>query len=523
MISTVDSTYTPDQSHEHHRSHRRRRSHSHRHEESSEQGNRLWFLPWLEVVWLLLLALPTLLPGRVVDSRWQPFVLLGLLLLWPLHWRWLRQRWSAVSSTQAMPEMLVLLLWWLPITVAVAVAPTVAWQSVGYCFLGMTCYLVLSNHPYLQEDPVRLTWGLLGLSGGLLVIAPSLVQWKSTFRLFYIPLYDWFQAIQLGNGDIIHANVFAGALVLLTPIALSLCIKPKVPSYKVEIQHETEQAKVILPHHKTHRWAFLWEIGYVAMASGLVVLLLLTQSRGGYLSLAVILPLLICLRWPRLTYTLPLLAAGLLFALYRWDFWQIFDLLGADNTFGGAEWRGPVWHAGWQALQDFAWTGIGIGNFQQVMPLLYPNPAITNPAATHAHNLLLQIGLDLGLPGLAAYLTLYLTMISMAIATLRRTRSPQATAAALGATWDGHALVAPANVGVTVSTKRFIRQVVHYERTRRQHWAIAAGCLAALIGMQVHGGLDAVTWGNKLAFVPWLIFAQITLLYQATQPNHPTE
>jgi len=33
------------------------------------------------------------------------------------------------------------------------------------------------------------------------------------------------------------------------------------------------------------------------------------------------------------------------------------------------------------------------------------------------------------------------------------------------------------------------------------------------MGMQVHGLLDAVTWGNKLAFIPWLIFAQITLLY----------
>lgn len=510
MISTADSTYTPNPSH----SHRRRRSHSHRQEERDQQGDRFWFLPWAEVVWLLLLALPTLLPGRVVDSRWQPFILLGLLALWPLHWRWLRQRWSAVQSTQAMPGTLVWLLWWLFVTIAVAVAPTPAWQSLGYCLLGMTCYLVFSNHPYLQADPSPLTWGLLVLSGGLIVIAPSLVQWKSAFRLFYIPIYDWFQAVQLGNGEIIHANVFAGALVLLTPMALSLCIKPKVRSYKVAIQHETDLAKTILPHHKTHRWAFLWTIGYYAIATLLVILLLLTQSRGAYLSMAVILPLLLCLRWPRLTYALPLLGAGLIFALYRWDFWQIFDLLGADNTFGGAEWRGPVWHASWQAFQDFAWTGIGIGNFQQVMPLLYPNPAIANPAATHAHNLLLQIGLDLGLPGLAAYLTLYLTMIGLAIAVLRRTRSPAATATALGATWDGHTLVAPADVGVTVSTKRFIRQVVHYERTRQQHWAIAAGCLAALIGMQIHGVLDAVTWGNKLAFIPWLIFAQITLLYR---------
>jgi len=89
-------------------------------------------------------------------------------------------------------------------------------------------------------------------------------------------------------------------------------------------------------------------------------------------------------------------------------------------------------------------------------------------------------------------------------------------ATALRATWDGQAIIAPPDVGINVSTKRFMRQLVHLERTRQQHWALAAGCLAALVGMQVHGLLDAVTWGNKLAFIPWLIFAQITLLYRYT-------
>lgn len=510
MISTADTTYTTSSEHTHH--HRRRRSDSHRHEEREQRGNRLWLLPWLEVAWLLLLALPILLPGRLLDERWQPFVLVGLLALWPLQWRRLRQRWS-LGRTYPMPGLLVLLLAWLPITIVVAVAPTLAWQSAGYGLLGMTCYLVLSNHPYLQEDPVRLSWGLLLLSSGLIISAPPLVQWKSAFRLFYMPLYDWFQVIQIGNGDTIHANVLAGALVLLIPVALSLCIKAQPRAYKVAIQAATEHTKIILPHNKAHHLAVLWQVAYYLLAGCMIVLLLLTQSRGGYLSFAVMLLLLIWLRWPRLTYVLPIVLAGLGFALYKADLGQIFNLLGADNTFGGADWRAPVWHASWQALQDFGWTGIGIGNFQQVMPHLYPNPAIANTAATHAHNLLLQIGLDLGLPGLVAYVIFYLTMIGRALAVLRRARSSQAVATALGATWDGHAIIAPPEVGITVSTKRFIRQLVHLERTNQYHWAIAAGCLAALVGMQIHGLLDAVTWGNKLAFIPWLIFAQITLLY----------
>ena len=73
------------------------------------------------------------------------------------------------------------------------------------------------------------------------------------------------------------------------------------------------------------------------------------------------------------------------------------------------------------ALQDFVFTGIGIGNFNLVIPQLYPY--ITIPPGVdipHAHNLLLQIGLDLGLPGLIAYLGLLINVFVMLVALLRR-------------------------------------------------------------------------------------------------------
>jgi len=40
------------------------------------------------------------------------------------------------------------------------------------------------------------------------------------------------------------------------------------------------------------------------------------------------------------------------------------------------------------------------------------------------------------------------------------------------------------------------------------HWALAAGVTAGLIAMIVHGLVDAVAWGTKLAFIPWLLYAQ---------------
>lgn len=472
---------------------------------------RATLLFWVEPLLVLLFALPLTLPGRFFPEQWQAgVVIVFYLLLWLqriLH----RPHTTALQlGTQA--TGLVLL--WLPVAVVIAPESTMGWQAAGYLLVSIACYQVIVTHPWFKEQPATLQWVLLGLGAVLTLAAPVIVNWKSEFRLFYLPFYDLFAAIALSGGETIHANVLAGALVLIGVLLWPQLLPAPQTIHKLHVIDTVEGAKMLRIRHPSHSRQRLTIALRLLFFLALLAILLLTQSRGGYLAFCVGVGIVLLLRWPRLWLTVPFLLGGLGYSLYMVGAAGLFELLGADNTFGGATWRGPVWHASWQALQDFAWTGIGMGNFQQVMPLLYPNPAIVHAAATHAHNLLLQIGLDLGLPGLAAYLTLYLTTIGMAVAILRRTRSPQITANALGATWDGHTLNAPAEVGVTISTKRFIRQVAHQERTRQQHWAIAAGCLAALVGMQIHGFLDAVTWGNKLAFVPWLIFAQVTLLYR---------
>ena len=58
------------------------------------------------------------------------------------------------------------------------------------------------------------------------------------------------------------------------------------------------------------------------------------------------------------------------------------------------------------------------------------------------------------------------------------------------------------------------------EPGRRRHhltWALSAGLLAAFTGMALHGLVDAVTWGTKLAFLPWLCYALAVALYRG--PN----
>ncbi len=59
-------------------------------------------------------------------------------------------------------------------------------------------------------------------------------------------------------------------------------------------------------------------------------------------------------------------------------------------------------------LQDFPFTGIGMGTFTQVADRLYPFFLYAPGTVEHAHNLFLQVGVDLGLPGLIAWLAIFM-------------------------------------------------------------------------------------------------------------------
>jgi hypothetical protein len=51
----------------------------------------------------------------------------------------------------------------------------------------------------------------------------------------------------------------------------------------------------------------------------------------------------------------------------------------------------------------------------------------------------------------------------------------------------------------------------------RLHRTLALGAATALAGMLVHGLVDAALWGNKVAFLPWLLFALVASLVQTTK------
>jgi putative inorganic carbon (hco3(-)) transporter len=416
-----------------------------------------------ELLWVLLLGLPILLPGRIIPEAWHPWVIAALFLWWPgralAQWRrrpagnWLPPPHAPISWP------LLLLLVWTLVTLWVWGPALAHWPELGYLAWGVALAVAFLHWPPAQHQPGWIAAFLLSAGCGLALVIPPFVAWKENFRLFRLPLYDWLLAARIDLGETIHANVLAGALSVLLPLLWALLLHPSSDK---------------TPSQLGRGWLrWLFGLGFFY----LLALMVLTQSRGGYLGTAAALPLVVMLRWPWLWRLAPLLALLSLGLVWWVGLGEVLEQLSQEGSLGGWSNRLEVWLQAGQALSDFPFTGVGLGAFATVLPLLYPLPFAIE-SFPHAHNLLLQVALDLGLPGLIAYLALLINLGAMAVSLLRRsTLSPL-------------------------------------------HRTLINGASGALLALLVHGVVDAAVWNVKLAFFPWLLYALITQLFLGAQTHN---
>ena len=132
---------------------------------------------------------------------------------------------------------------------------------------------------------------------------------------------------------------------------------------------------------------------------------------------------MIALRWRWGWLALPLVAVAAGLGAWQIGFGRVADAALASQALGGADQRVEIWSRALYMLQDFPFTGIGMGAFRQVANLLYPF-FLAGPDAEipHAHNIFLQVGVDLGLPGLVAWLALLILVCVCAWLVYRRGR-----------------------------------------------------------------------------------------------------
>jgi putative inorganic carbon (HCO3(-)) transporter len=188
-----------------------------------------------------------------------------------------------------------------------------------------------------------------------------------------------------------------------------------------------------------------------------------------------------------------------------WDGAGLFlDAFGSDGSLPSFAGRLEVWQNTITALTDYGMLGLGLGNFVVVTSAYFETFRHT---ITHAHNLLLQITVDLGVPGVLIYGWLLVQTLRVLVTTIRR---------------GGYLTQTTDDDEPPHSRREQSRQRRHRRRQAALRWALAVGLTGAFTALLVHGLVDAVAWGTKLAFIPWLLFALTALLWRQEQVGGPT-
>ena len=216
--------------------------------------------------------------------------------------------------------------------------------------------------------------------------------------------------------------------------------------------------------------------------------MVLSQSRSGWLGMIAGMLVLLGLWWgvteqPVKRWLgwllLALVLAGAAFAVWvgpeRWQ--QLIEEPPRQTAIGSLttiHFRLEVWTWAVAGIQDFPFSGMGLGSFRQAAWRFYPLSIPSSYDIAHAHNIFLQVALDLGLPGLVAYLGLLLTAAHAGWRAARR-----------------DPVLRP--------------------------WAI--GLLAGLAALHVYGLTDALAPGAKPALLFWLALG---LLAAMTRPRPAT-
>ena len=222
--------------------------------------------------------------------------------------------------------------------------------------------------------------------------------------------------------------------------------------------------------------------GLICLTLAVWLTLLLTQSRSAWLgAIAGGLVLLWLLgRWGRVLMVVGLIA-GVAIGLWLGPD-RLLPSTATSATSGSllapsfAD-RSEIWSRAVYGLQDFPVTGMGMGMFRYVMPVLYPLFTV-NPERDlgHTHNEWLQAGVDLGLIGLAIF-------------------------------------VAVQGLGLWLAYYGF-----QTASTQPLRWMMA-GTLAGLMAHSVFSLTDAVALGAKPGIFYWLLLAMTAVMGRlAVQP-----
>ncbi|GJM42414.1 MAG: hypothetical protein DHS20C20_26960 [Ardenticatenaceae bacterium] len=409
---------------------------------------------------ILVAIIPFLLfPSRIPLGTL--FALLGLIAIETLPiWR----KWRPLQASTPLDIPILLFSLILGLSILITADPDLTLDKASGVLLGLFVwrYLCRTVQNLKQWQIALAMFGLLGL--GFVTLGVLNASWLNKIDLL-IPIIDRLPnqivAVPGQPSEGIHPNQTAGTLLFYFPLLWSMLLGLR-------------RGK-----QKWLRW--LW-LGLTLLSMAVLVLM---QSRSGWLGGAAAIYLLIAL-WAfstpsgsnqrRNLFTLlglltlvGLIGLTIVGPERLVNLWQDPAQETAVGSLGSLNFRQEVWRWTVVAIQDFPFTGIGLGSFRRVIRRLYPLNVVPSYEVPHAHNMYLHTAVDIGIPGLI----IYLTIIGLALY--------------LG--W----------------------QAAQYNVKARPY---ALGLTAGLLAFHIYGIGDVLALGSKTGLAFWFLLGLITTLHK---------
>lgn len=347
------------------------------------------------------------------------------------------------------------------VSLNITVNPSISYEQVFRLLTGIVMFYAVINW-CSKIDRVRNLVNLVLLSGiGLTLIVPfnlilfSLSKNNQDFQ-------RTFQFFPMLIDDKVNVNVMGGILAILIPVAF---------------------ARIFIDWKKSHRFEKVLVIVVMILMLGFI---LVSQSRGALLGLGISFLLMTIMGWR--SELKPLLSAifSILVLFVALASTGLLDrILETFYVTPNAD-RVELWKTAIYMIEDFPLTGVGMGNFMHLSNGWYDVLISAPERIEHTHNLYLQIGVDLGIPGLIAWLSIAMSLFYL--------------------------FGRVTNRGKKVGDK-FIS-------------AMGLGMFGALVVLMVHGIFDAAAWGMirtaPLIWVLWGIGVATFLIVYSTNENANT-
>jgi putative inorganic carbon (HCO3(-)) transporter len=269
----------------------------------------------------------------------------------------------------------------------------------------------------------------------------------------------------------VNPNEAAGVLLWLAPLSVAVAA-----GLLVALAHTLRQRL---------GWGWTVLICLAGLLSAVLItgVLILTQSRSGLLGLATgifFVGLMFLKRHRRALLSVTALGLAILFLVVgliqsqeRWRLLlnQVTGVSSGNISAVDLSSRPDIWQRALYGIEDFPFTGIGMGTFREVMPVVYPIFNLGDKDVAHAHNHLFQAALDLGILGLVAYLALW------------------------------------------VGAGTMLWKVFQTNNVTRHSRTLAIGLTGCLLAYFVYGLTDTVALGARPGFLFWILLGLIAGLF----------